>query len=184
MLIGLVGPHAIGKTTAMQRWVAKYPKLVGVCCDTGTVIQGDAKEQTKGWYKPDAVGVLVEHYRKLNNVVVLEGCAQRWHCVAKQFEPTEPIIHVFCDWQIAKKLMVDRCNKIGKKFNYDYWTEKWLRYEASKRFTNFATKNLSASQVVNLMVNDVTTDWPIVDKHFWRLYKKLHNRNTVGKNRG
>src|SRR5207253_998259 len=61
--------------------------------------------------------------------------------------PDEPVIIVTCSWQSMRGNMMARCAKKDKRFRDDYWDEYKLTYESSRRYLNFASKNLDPKQV-------------------------------------
>ena len=101
--IALVGPHAVGKTTAAKRWAARYQQLQICHCDN---------------QKPPEAS---------DEIVLLEGCsamANRW---LPQLNIQE-VIHCYCAPEMLEANMRARCASKGKKYREDYWTPRWLEY--------------------------------------------------------
>ena len=149
MFIALVGPHAIGKTTAAKRWAVRYSSLGVVHCDN------NAPEDLEG-------------------VVLLEGCsalANRW---LPQVCPAE-VIHCYCSPETLAENMKRRCQDRGKRYREDYWTPRWLGYEAKIRMTNLLSKRLAGVKVVEFLISNKEQDWQVVDAYFGKLYRELNN---------
>lgn len=217
-IIHLVGPNAVGKTTAVVRWRKRYSKLsivsldllrkvgydtkaekqerckewkeldqvvvvesarttqlVTVSCDTGgdgVVLQGETRINIQGWKGSlEEKRLAVEKVRQYPLVV----CESARTTTVNYALSDEPVIIVICSWQVLGKHLRARCEAKGKKFRDDYWDQKKLDYEASKRYLNFATKNLPTSQYKIFTIEDQARDWPAVDEYFGKLYRELHN---------
>lgn len=148
-VIALVGPHAVGKTTAARRWAARYSNLKVVHCD------GDKQVNIPG------------------RVVLLEGCsahANQWiDKVAVDW-----VIHAYCAPELLRQNMKLRCEAKGKTFRDDYWDNSKLVYESYHRMNNLLSRlGLKHS---DFLVADRQTDWRNIDLEFGTLYRTYNNR--------
>lgn len=139
-IIALVGPHAIGKTTAANRWAARYRNINVVHCD----------------------GKLPSN---LGGVTILEGCsamANRW--LPQLSHRIALVVHCVCSPERLAQAMQERCTKKNKIYRDDYWTPRWLEYEASKRMDNLLAKRLPNVRCKKFEV-EAHDDWRYVDEY-------------------
>lgn len=183
-LISLNGPNAIGKTTAMGRWLLRYPRLYGVIADNqweARNVNGQiVKERVREW--KDALAAkrdAVEALRSKALVAVIDSV--RTTCV-NFFGPEDHAIFVVCSWQTMERVLRARCAANGKRFRDDYWNVTKFTYESRLRYENAAAKFLRPEQCRFFTVEDQARDWVVVDEYFGRLYRKLHNE-AVGRRR-
>lgn len=173
MIIALAGPHAIGKTTAVKRWVAKYSGLTGVLADNELEITQTGQVMVKEW--KDTVEDKcrqVERLQQRQGVSVVESARTT---ILNWMKPEEPVILLVTTGDIARQHMINRCLAKGKKFNDPYWTAQKLNYESRLRYLNYAQKNLQPSQYKVFEITDQARDWPEVDEYFSSLYRRYHN---------
>jgi hypothetical protein len=175
-VIGLVGPHAIGKTTACYRWLTRYRgKLVCAIADN----QWEARSATDRTRVRNWKGTiqekqqLVEQCQSRQEVIVIDSVRTT---NLNYFQPTDPVIIVTCSWQVMNQVLRDRCKRNNKKFNEKYWDQWKLDYESHRRYLNYAAKRLSASQWKHFVIEDQARDWLAVDDYFGSLFRRLHNR--------
>ena len=143
--IVLVGPHAIGKTTATARYKALFPELVVTHCDSKLPIETDA-------------------------VQLCEGCAAH----ANQWLPlieSPHIIQVYCDPETMEQFMRQRCALNGKPYREDYWTPRMLQYEAGDRMVNLLRRLGLPSKLFYIRFGYL--GWDTVDAYFKGLYQEL-----------
>lgn len=177
-VIGMVGPHAIGKTTAARRWAARYTKLVVAIADQQWEESASGKERVKAWKgTAEEKEALVADRRARPVVTLVESV---WTTACRFFTPEEPIIIVTCDWRVMERVFRERVKRLGKTFKEDYWTPRKMGYESAVRYLNFAQKNWSPQQYRHFNIEDQARDWPAVDAHFGALYRRLNNQTLRG----
>lgn len=158
----VVGPHAVGKTTAARAWASRYPEVIAVDCDHESVPSGVAPEV----------------------VMVLEGSAARantWLPTVVRAFPDVAVISCHCSSDRMLANMRRRCESKGRKFNEGYWTADKLRYESRDRAKNLLRK-LGVTVAGEFEIN-TWDDWDTVTDCFSRVYRRLHNgggRRAVG----
>lgn len=187
MIVALLGPHAVGKSTALQRWVERYGHigLKGIHCDNNRLIEGNAEHQgvvvettQKGWSGTGDDKVrLARECHKSPNVYVLEGNTARsipWLKVV----PVKQIIHVTATPQRFGELMKERCEKKNKPYRSDYWNHNKLLYESHGRLRNALHANAIRAPFQEFKINDQMIDWDLVDTFFYALFRKLNNERV------
>ncbi len=173
-LISLVGPHAIGKTTAIQRWAKRYHKLTAISCDLGLVYNFHNKQKEKGWQgSAEEKRALVQKWQKWNGVVVIESARTD---IIRFMEGEGHLILVTCNWELHEMNMRERCAAKNKKFREDYWTEGKLVYESCGRYLNSAEKNMPHHDLFPIW--NKQTDWQSVDARFGELFRRYHNKSA------
>ena len=220
-VIHLVGPNAIGKTTAVRRWglqhqqlqtvsldllrkpgydsreekterVAEYrasnkvvvvesartTQLVCISCDNGgsgeELVNGEWVKAQSDWKgdKADRKSHL-DQLRSRTPIAIVESARTTTTSYAAR---TDPVIIVICPGVVLGKHLRSRCEAKGKKFRADYWTLDKLNYEASRRYLNFAQKNLASQQYRVFKIEEQERDWQDVDKYFEAVYQRLYNQ--------
>lgn len=225
-IIHLVGPNAIGKTTAVRRWAARYNTMVPVSldllrkegydtaaeksarcqewregkqvvvvesarttqlltvvsCDSeskGTVHQGEQRIEGFNWK-----GTQEEkerHVAEVRQRFPLSVCESARTTTTRYATPSDPVIIVTCPGPVLGKHLRARCEAKGKQFREDYWDQWKLEYESTRRYLNFAAKNLMKEQVRHFVIEDQARDWQAVDAYFGVLYRRLHNQLMGGR---
>jgi len=171
MIIALIGPHAIGKTTAVQRWSDYYPHIRMVACDNGRAFDGLGwEEKQPGWLRSsDEKIAAATRCAESPYTWVCEGNTARnmpWLKVVK----CKVILHTFCSPEKFAQLMRARCNRNKKEYREDYWSDQILAYEASGRFKNAERdKKLATKNVLDFVIDNQETDWEPVDEIFNQL---------------
>lgn len=172
-VICLVGPHAVGKTTAVKRWVKRYSRLKGVLADNQLEITQETEERVLEWkHTAEDKKRLVEKHSASRTVSVLDS-VRTTNCL--YIGPEDRVIVLTVPWEISMQHLKDRCKANGKKFNAEYWTPKKVEYESSNRYLNFMEKNLDEKQYAIFNIRQQAKDWKIVDKHFGQLYRSMNN---------
>lgn len=158
----MFGMHALGKTTAVHRWKAKYKDRLDVypLDDLRREYPGD-KEKLE----------LVVRCRESERVCVIES-ARGFSTWLGSFLPSEPVIGVWCTEPTARRLLMER--RQGKPLT-DYWSRQRLEYECKDRYGNFLRKRLTVEQGDLFQIEDRAKDWEIVDKHFASLFIRLYH---------
>jgi len=180
MLVALIGPHAVGKSSAGERWAERYKDINVVNCDNAVAYNSSGwRERQRGWLgstdEKVALATLCADEPKL---WVCEGNTARnmpWLKVV----PIYTIIHTYCKPKLFGTLMKERCNRNGKKYREDYWTEQKLWYESEQRFRNAWSKHLNPRTTLkDFLIEDVQKDWKKVDMEFSKVYHEI--KKTVG----
>lgn len=175
MIIGLCGPSAIGKTTAVRRWLARYGRLglVGVHCDLEAEEWPDGRRRVRGWKgTAGEKGELVAAHRAGAHVAVLESVRTT---ALNYFMPGEPVVLTLCRAEVMGRALRARCTAKGKRYRDDYWDDRKLAYEGARRY-ELAAARLRTEDVTVFTIEDQAADWPAVDEHFGALFRRLHNR--------
>lgn len=174
-VICLLGPNAIGKTTAVRRWCEKYgDKLVGVLADTQISIINGEEIRDKGWQSGDVEERerLAAKYEAMNRVVVVEAAAGYGVRVSKAFK--NPVcICVVCSGKASRANIESRCVAKGKEFRGDFWTADKCSYDSERRHVTHCKKSNLESVIVR--VENRETDWEKADEEFSKLFMKIHN---------
>lgn len=176
-IIALIGPNAVGKTSAVTRWCKKYQRLVGCLCDSNQrVVAGQLEIEARSWKQNESRAALVEHYKLLSQtaVIVAEGASGYGLRIAKELDADLWII-ITCSAQASRRQLQARCQQRGKTFRADYWTDLRLSYESERRHIKYARKNLPAERFVVAAVEEQAEDWPKVDQLFGTIYRRLNN---------
>lgn len=173
MILALIGPHAIGKTTAIKRWSTRYPLLKVAACDNCKAFSEGWEERQPDWGgSSDAKIAIATRLAEDTRLWICEGNTARnmpWLKVV----PCVAIFHVYCAPKKFGELMKARCEKRGKEFRRDYWTDQKLWYESSQRFENAQMKGrLATKRVQSFEIKDQSRDWKYVDYAF---IKELHS---------
>jgi len=177
-LIVMVGPNAIGKTTAAARWYESYPSLVSVSCDNGLVRANGLsnvipRDREKGWSgSVEEKTALVRKYRDLERVVLIESARTD---IVRFAEGEGWLLVVTCNGPTHKRHLQARCEAKRKRFREDYWTDQKLTYESFGRYNNAANRYWDCAKTERFVVEDQETDWARIDDWFGTLFRKLHN---------
>jgi hypothetical protein len=145
-------------------------------CDSsgkGVVIKGGEEVEGYNWKGSlEEKESCVDRIRKVSPIVLVESARTTTVSLAL---PEEPVIVVVCPGEVLGKHLRARCEKKGKKFREDYWDEWKLSYESSRRYINFASKNLRPEQYKVFQIEDQARDWLVVDAYFGSIYRKMNN---------
>lgn len=178
-MIGLVGPNAIGKTTAVKRWCLRYHGLVGALADDQREIDwrtagGDHRDlpvNARGWKGTvEEKAALVAAAREREEIVVVDSARTT---ALEALLPGEHVLMVVCEAQTLMDNLRQRAEERGKKFDEEYWSLKKCGYESMTRYTNFRSR--CRGTIALFRVDDRERDWPVVDRYFGNLYRRLWN---------
>ena len=181
-IIALLGPHAVGKSTAADRWLVRYGSLglVVVHCDNSRIVTATGSTTQKGWSGSTEEKQSLARVCAASPLIhVLEGNTAR-NIPWLKAVPVVAIIHATCNWEQFSVFMQSRCAAKGKKYREDYWDSKKLEYEAHQRLHNAVHNYGICSPIADFMIEDQTADWHRVDEHFSQLFRQLHNKNVRG----
>jgi hypothetical protein len=159
-LIAMFGPHAVGKTTALSRYKARYgDRLITLSFDAErSAFPGNPEKQSK-----------VRQCQSDPAVWLLES-ARGFAGWLSVFGPSDPVIVLTCPEPVGRRWLVER--RRGKPLT-DYWTGKRLDYECNGHLLNWVSRLPGARHFV---VEDRERDWVKVDEYFGKLFRELHNR--------
>lgn len=176
-IIHMMGPNAIGKTTAANRYAQKYgDRIAVVLADIQTVVVGQQRTRERGWKgTQEEKQALVEGVREQYPVVLCESARTTTTTYAL---PDEIIIILTCSPERMEENMRARCEAKGKRFRDDYWKLDKLAYESSRRYLTFAKKNLDPKQIRHFKIEDRVRDWPAVDEFFSEVFCRLWNKRS------
>lgn len=166
-VIGMIGPHAVGKTTALARWTARYGSL-GLQTFS---LDAQRKEFPGNEEKRALVG---SHRCPAPEVVVVES-ARGFAGWVGYLSAGDPLIVLTCPEPVGRAWMMER--KPGKPLS-DYWTPKRLDYECNGHLLNYVRKHTGHMVVKHFVIEDRERDWPAVDEYFAKIFKALHNRGV------
>lgn len=184
MLLGLYGPHAIGKTTAarqlMTRWAGdtRYSHIRVISPDVCTVYwmergvwksEHQSKEVWKGKsaaklpFIMDMVGddstlYLVESARYFSGMFEYLVEAHRLAGGGSRYYV------VVTQGDILGRQIAARCKEIGKTFRDDYWTPEKLQYEAWGRYESPTEKYLRPAGIHYSIscIDEERRQWPLL----------------------
>lgn len=171
----MIGPHAVGKTTALKRWTARYgDRLRAVSLDA---------ERSKYPDNP-AKAALVESCRADGRVWVIESAREPagWLTVL----PSDaPVVVLTCGTEDARKWWGERRTAKGKPADLGpYWHDKRLLYECDGYIRSASQKFLRPDQTKHFVIADRERDWPAVDEYFGSVFRRLHNALVAGRAKG
>lgn len=173
MIIGLCGPNAIGKTTALRRWCDHYPKLYGAFADVQLETVGRVDTRVREWKGTvEDKAKLVQQHRETGHILVVDSARTM---ALEALHKTDQIILVLCTGPTMGRNIKARCEEKGKKYREDYWTKTKLEYEASKRYRNWVWSKAKCDYKV-FWVEEYERDWPPIDEYFASLYRRAHNQ--------
>jgi len=133
----VMGPNASGKTTAVTKAVEPWANA------SVLTVHGD-----KAPFNKDQAGESAEAFRAAwrseYRVVVFEGIDRTARAVAKlQDDASRRLVSVVVTSQrpeVMRAHLRARCEKRGRTFNADYWTDKTLIAEGVNRYANLAKR--------------------------------------------
>lgn len=182
MIIALIGPHAIGKTTAVKNWLDHYGRygLRVVNCDNNrlTYLNDNeiVEEREPRWSgSTEEKQAVAKECADSPEIFVVEGNTAR----AIPWMKTTSlvcILHVYTSPEGFQSMMRERCEKTNKTYRDDYWDYTKLSYESSRRFNNFHGKH-PHHRVIAQAIYNREDDWKTVTEIFGREFRQLYNQN-------
>lgn len=163
-VIGLIGPHACGKSTALRRWKERYGRKLKIW---------PLDDLRKQYPDNEAKQNLVRKLRNEPVVSVIES-ARGFAGWLNAFKQTDPVIVITCPEPVGRQWLIER--RKGKPLS-DYWTEKRLEYECARHLANWASR-LSSAHLFCFTENR-QDEWTKVDAYFSKLFRKLHNGRAL-----
>lgn len=162
-VVVMIGPHAVGKTTAAKRWKTRY----------GEGIQDWSIDRLRGktqYHDNAAKARLVKECRQSPIVNVIES-ARGFAVLLDSLIPEDPeVIALTCDQSAARIWWAER--RKGKSLS-DYWTDNRLQYECVDYAVNALQKR--GIRYKHFDVVDREASWVEVDAYFSKIYRRLHN---------
>ena len=181
MLISVIGPHAVGKTTALKKWSNKFKDINFVHADN--CIEFNSKgmyRKEKKWMGTSQDKVeLTQKCKDDSEIWVVEGNTPR-NTPWLKYVQSDAVIHVYTSPDRFREFMKARCDKRGKQFREDYWTPQKLYYESYNRFNNLRLKNWEGWELdfAEFEISNYS-DWRKIDFHFYKLaYRLLNDRSS------
>lgn len=171
-VIGLIGPHAVGKTTAARRWAARYSGLTACLTDIQLVLRNGVETRVRGWKGTKEEKIELTREAQSYSGVVLVESARGFSTWLSVLLPTDFVIVITCSESLGRQWLEER--RGGRKLS-EYWTATRLEYECSRHLLN-SVKRLKPDQVKHFEFTDRAKDWKEVDSYFSALYRKLNNR--------
>lgn len=157
MMIGIYGPHAVGKTTFLHNYLdafgdaARKPLHV-VCADNPIEweLAGDTwLEQRRHAWKEDRpaklplmrTAILDSGVWVVESARFFSGFGPELISFVKEGGALKfiiPVVHP----NLMRQFIQERCIKNSQTFNAPYWDEARLRYESHDRYMNFVNKHM------------------------------------------
>lgn len=174
-VIGLIGPHAVGKTVAARRWLTRYSGLTLAIADDQWEETQLGKVRVREWKGTKEEKQARAFYHLNRDGVTLIESARGFSTWLSVFRPTDPVIVLTCLEPTGRAWIEDRRKRNGNsKPLSNYWTAKRLDYECNGHLLNYVRK-LHPTQVKHFVITDRERDWPAVDAYFGSLYRRINN---------
>lgn len=172
-VVGMIGPHAVGKTTAARRWLKRFPLLTVAFCDDQWEETSAGRVRVREWKgtKEEKIAQALRVKADASRVTLIES-ARGFSTWLSVFAPTDPVIVITCSEPLGRRWLEER--RGGRPLG-PYWTERRLEYECRGRLMNYVTKKLDPKQVRHFEFADRDAGWEEVDRYFTSLYRPLHN---------
>lgn len=192
-LLGIYGPHAVGKTCAMGRLLqdlegSGLPVTV-ICADNNLDRWWDGDRLVEVRHKGRSVWkgkqpgkrVLVDNMIAddartyvVESARFYSGLHQYIAELYVQYGGGVHFIHPVCGAPMFEAIMRARSKRAGKRFKDEYWTPSKLYYESWSRHTNLAAKYFDP---VGLPYNTIEVhedygEWSDIDNLIWRLVSR------------
>jgi hypothetical protein len=166
--LGIMGPYAVGKTTltdTLWEWVAEQSLAIkarvgAVNCDANLeryYTGGGVAEQRhhgKTIWKGGAGGKRKEVLSCIGDDSCVWICETGWADHPKfvaegyvRYGGGAKMIILTCQPDVLRQFLIARCEKCGKPYREDYWTQKILLYESRDRYLNQAKAHLEPAGV-------------------------------------
>ncbi len=97
-VIGMVGMHALGKSTALLRWKKRY----------GDRLKAYSLDDMRKTYNTNEEKIALVEKCRMDSCVCVIKSARGFAAWLSSFLPTEPVIVVWCTESVARKNMVIR----------------------------------------------------------------------------
>src|ERR1044072_5407830 len=126
-ILFVIGPSAIGKTTAVRRWCQRYKSLVGIHADKGVELIDGVQRREIGWKKDARTKQeLVNAWRWSRRTVGIESAAHRAAALLEYISPDDWLLALVCSVEAQEEWLRERCKKTAngkvKRFRDEYWT--------------------------------------------------------------
>lgn len=172
----MIGPHAVGKTTAVYRWLDWYQgKLVGVVCDDHWEATSKTnRTKVKEWggtkeEKSSAVRRCLE-----SSTIYVVDSARGFSTWVDVLPAGTDLIVITCSEPNGRRFIEERrATKRNPKPLSDYWTPRRLDYECNGYLLNYVRKRRDLA-VRHFVIEDRQRDWVAVDKYFGLIFRRLY----------
>lgn len=178
MIVGIYGPHAVGKTTFLHEYLdalgdATRKPLRVVCADNP--VEWHLSDDCMDWYeyrrhawKEDRpaklplmrAGILDSAVWIVESARFFSGYGPELLGFVREGGGLKFIIPITHP-NILRQFIQERCIKNGQTFNAPYWDEARLRYECSDRYINFVNKHMRPAGIecVVYEIDSTRTAW-------------------------
>jgi len=192
-LLGIYGPHAVGKTTAMDRLIDKVEGRPVTIINADNNLERwwndnsleEMRHKGRGWWKGKAEGkraLCADLIADDMRLWVLESVRFDTHKgIAQAYQDYDGGAHVIflvARWDVFESFMIERNEANGREFNYDYWTQSKLAYEGYARYINQAHKYFDPYGVPYdvIEVSHDRHEWSEIDELIWMQVMKPLDR--------
>lgn len=175
-LLLLHGPHAVGKTAALDRLMESALGLPVILVkadnsnteyhlETGNVVKVKPPGRNK-WKgaKADKIEVIDEAVADDENIWVVDSVRPVLSWVAEPFNTYGggiACVFTLLDGPTLGRFMRERCAEVGKDYNEGYWDAAKLDYESHRRYVNAAAKYCEPMDI------PYWVEWVSYDRHEW-----------------
>lgn len=168
--IVMIGPHAIGKTTAVRRYASRYRRLTVVMADSQIEIVDRSEKKIRLWGgSVNEKQSRMEYHKRHQNVVLIES-GRNYAGILTNLSEDDKVVVLTCPAEVGLAHMIAR--RQGKPTS-EYWTADRLDYEFNRRPMNWARRLESMSRVFS--IQDRVVDWPVVDNYMYGVIAKMLN---------
>lgn len=177
-VIGLIGPHAVGKTTAVYRWLEQFSgKLTGVIADDQWEARSrEDRTRVREWKgTKEEKATAVQRCLDSSTIYVVDS-ARGFSTWVDVLPPGTPLIVLTCPEPCGRKFIeARRATKAKPNPLSEYWTPRRLDYECNGYLLNYVKKRTDLD-VKHFIIEDRERDWPVVDAYFQKVFVRLWNR--------
>lgn len=164
-LVAVFGPHAIGKTTALERFAKDdcrdYPDVTVVLMDNNLELWWDGPVLKEYRYsgrthwkgsREDKLNELWPCIEATEELVIVETAriSNVHETIANgyaRYGGGVQVVITTCSPETMRHFLISRCDSKGKRFNEEYWDEKRLIYESQGRYLNAAKQHFSMNGI-------------------------------------
>jgi hypothetical protein len=188
-LVAVFGPHAIGKTTALERFAKEQaqdlPHVTVVLMDNNLELWWDGPVMKQYRYsgrthwkgsRADKLNELWPCIEATEELVIVETAriSHVHETIAdgyKYYGGGVQAVITTCTPDTMREFLVARCESKGKMFNEKYWDHKRLVYESRGRYMNAAKKHFAMNGIpwTHITIGPERLQWTEVIHHLCSL---------------